>query len=123
MELKSEARLLRIFLSSTDKFRHQPLYEVIVYAAKRYGLTGATVLKGVMGFGASSAVYSPTYWEITEKVPMVVEIIDDSEKIEKFIDTILPYFDNINKGCMITVEKANIILHKQGSKSKKLNTN
>jgi hypothetical protein len=74
MQLKGEAKLLRIFLSSTDKFKHQPLYEVIVFADKRYGLTGATVLKGVMGFGASSAVYSPTYWEITEKVPMVVRL-------------------------------------------------
>ncbi len=118
MKLKGEAKLLRIFLSSTDKFKHQPLYEVIVFAAKRYGLTGATVLKGVMGFGVSSTVYSPTYWEITEKVPMVVQIVDDSEKIEKFTDTILPYFENINKGCMITVEKANIILHKQGTKKK-----
>ena len=114
MKLKGEAKLLRIFLSSTDKFKHEPLYEVIVYAAKRYGLTGATVLRGVMGFGASSAVYSPTFWEITEKVPMVVEIVDESEKIEKFTKTILPFFENINKGCMITVEKVNIILHKQG---------
>ena len=118
MELKGEAKLLRIFLSSTDKFKHEPLYKVIVFAAKRYGLTGATVLKGVMGFGASSAVYSPTYWEITEKVPMVVELIDESEKIEKFIETILPYFDNINKGVMITVEKATIILHKRGEINK-----
>jgi uncharacterized protein len=116
MKMKDEAEVLRIFLSSTDKFKHQPLYQVIVFAAKRDGLTGATVLKGVMGFGVSSAVYSPTYWEITEKIPMVVEIVDDSEKIEKFIDTILPYFENTNKGCLITVEKAKIILHKKGSK-------
>jgi len=118
MEIKGEARLLRVFLSSTDKFKHEPLYKVIVFAAKRCGLTGATVLKGVMGFGASSAIYSPTYWEIAEKVPMVVEIVDEVEKIEKFTDTILPYFDNINKGCMITIEKANIILHKKGSVKK-----
>ena len=118
MEIKGEVILLRVFLSSTDKFKHEPLYMVIVFAAKRYGLSGATVLKGVMGFGASSAVYSPAYWEITEKVPMVVEIVDESEKIEKFTDTILPYFENIDKGCMITVEKANIILHKQGSLKK-----
>jgi Uncharacterized conserved protein len=116
MEIKSEAKLLRIFISSTDKFKHEPLYEVIVFAAKRYGLIGATVLKGVMGYGASSPMYSPTFWEVTVKVPMVVEIVDESEKIEKFIKTILPFFDNLDKGCMITVEKANIILHKQGVK-------
>jgi uncharacterized protein len=117
MEMKGEAKLLRIFISSTDKFKHQPVYELIVFMAKQQGLAGATVLKGVMGYGASSAVYSPTNWEITEKVPMVVEIVDESEKIEKFTETILPLFEDLNKGCMITVEKANIILHKKGLKS------
>lgn len=116
MEMKGEAKLLRIFISSTDKFKHQPLYEVIVFTAKQQGLAGATVLRGIMGYGSSSAVYSPTNWEITEKVPLVIEILDESEKIEQFIDVILPIFDNLNKGCMITVEKANIILHKKGTK-------
>lgn len=117
MELQGEAKLLRIFISSTDKYKHQPLYEVIVFAAKQNGIAGATVLKGIMGFGSSSAVYSPTNWEITEKVPLVVEILDESGKIENFIEVILPIFDNLNKGCMITVEKANIILHKKGIKN------
>jgi PII-like signaling protein len=116
MEIKSEAKLLRIFISSTDKFNHEPLYEVIVFKAKQQGIAGATVLKGIMGFGASSAIFSPTNWEVTEKVPLVVEILDESEKIEKFIDILLPVFENLDKGCMITVEKANIILHKMGSK-------
>ncbi len=116
MEIKGEAKLLRIFISSTDKFKHQPLYEVIVFSAKQQGLIGATVLKGIMGYGSSSAIYSPTNWEITEKVPLVVEIVDESEKIEKFIEVILPIFDDLNMGCMITVEKANIILHKKGIK-------
>lgn len=113
MEIKGEAKLLRIFISSTDKFKHQPLYEVIVFSAKQQGLIGATVLKGIMGYGSSSAIYSPTNWELTEKVPLVVEIVDESEKIEKFIEVILPIFDDLNMGCMITVEKANIILHKK----------
>lgn len=91
---------------------------MIVYAAKRYGLSGASVLRGVMGYGSSSRVYSQTYWEISDKVPLVVEIIDETEKIEKFTETILPFFDNINKGCLITVEDAKIILQKQGGKKK-----
>jgi uncharacterized protein len=116
MEKNTEAQLLRIFVSSTDKFKHTPLYEVIVFAAKRYGLSGATVLKGVMGFGASSVISSMKFWEITEKLPMVVEIVDEANKIEKFTETILPYFDKIRYGGMITLEKAIIVLHKQGSK-------
>jgi len=116
METNSEVQPLRIFVSSTDKFKHTPLYEVIVFAAKRYGLSGATVLKGVMDFGASNIVSSMKFWEISEKLPMVIEIVDESEKIEKFTETILPYFNKIRYGGMITLEKAIIVLHKQGSK-------
>lgn len=118
MEMKGEAKLLRIFISSTDKYKHEPLYEVIVFAAKQNGIAGATVLRGIMGFGSSSAVYSPTNWEIIEKVPLVIEILDESKKIEKFIEVILPIFDDLNKGCIITVEKATIILHKKGLRTK-----
>lgn len=114
METNSEAKLLRIYISSTDKFRHSPLYEVILFAAKRYGMAGATVLRGVMGYGSSNVIHSMKFWEISEKLPMVVEIVDESEKIEKFTETILPYFDKIRNGGMITLEKITIVLHKRG---------
>ena len=116
MDIHGQAKILRIFISSTDRFKHTPLYEVIVYAAKRYGLTGATVLKGVMGFGSSSVVHSQKFWEVSEKLPMVIEIVDEPKKIEDFTETILPYFEKIRSGCMITVEKADVILHKKGRK-------
>lgn len=116
MEIKGEAKLLRIFVSNTDKFKHNLLYEMVVFAAKRYGLAGATVLKGVMGYGSSSVVRSVKFWEITEKLPVVIEIVDESEKIDRFVEKILPWFDKMRYGCMITVEKANIVLYKQGSK-------
>ena len=116
MEIKGEAKLLRIFISNTDKFKHAPLYEVVVFAAKRYGLAGATVLKGIIGYGGGSAINSTKFWEITEKLPVVVEILDESEKIEQFTKTILPYFEKLKNGCMITVEKANIVLYKKGDK-------
>ncbi len=116
MEIKGDAKLLRIFISSTDKLNHEPLYQVIVFKAKQQGIAGATGLKGIMGYGASSADYSPTNWEITEKTPLLIEILDESEKIEKFTETILPLFESLNKGCMITLEDAKIILHKKGLK-------
>lgn len=116
MEIADEAKLLRIYISSTDKFRHAPLYEVIVFAAKRYGIAGATVLKGFMGFGATTVVHSQKLWEITEKLPMVVEIVDEAGKIDRFVDTILPYFEKIPKGGLITLETVKIVLHKSGTK-------
>ena len=114
MENNAEARVLRIFVSSTDKFKSGLLYETIVFAAKRYGLSGATVLKGVMGFGSSSVIRSTRFWEITEKLPVVIEIVDQTDKIEKFTQKILPWFDKISTGCLITSEKADIVLFKQG---------
>jgi PII-like signaling protein len=111
-----EAKLLRIFISNTDMFRHTPLYEAIVFAAKRYDMAGATVLKGVMGFGQSSTIRSIKFWEVTEKLPMVIEIMDEAEKVENFAEIILPYFDKLKNGCIMTIEKANIILYKTGDK-------
>lgn len=94
------------------------LYETLVYAAKRYGLTGATRLKDVMGFGSSSVVRSCRFLEITEKMPVDIEMVDESSKIERFTKKKLPWFDNIESGCLITTEIADIVLFKQGKKQK-----
>ncbi len=119
MESGFDAKLLRIYVSSTDKFKHTPVYEMVVYAAKRYGIAGATVLKGVMGFGSSSVISSAKFWEVTEKIPMVIEIVDEPEKIELFIDYIKPFFEKIRKGSVITVEDAHVVLFKAGATIKK----
>jgi PII-like signaling protein len=114
METGKEAKLMRIFVSSTDKFRHAPLYEVIVYAAKRYGMAGATVLKGVMGYGSSSSISSMKFFELTEKMPMVIEIIDEAEKVDQFTEILLPYLEKVRYGCLVTVEMAKVTLYKKG---------
>jgi uncharacterized protein len=116
MKPNDKAKRLRIYVSSTDKFEHKPLYEVIVYAARSYGITGATVLKGIMGYGASSEIYSDKLWEISEKIPLVVEIIDESHKIYAFIDSIKPLFEKIEKGHIITVDETIVIFHKTGTR-------
>ncbi len=116
MEKQEEARLLRIFVSSTDKFKHTPLYEVIVFAARRHGIAGATVIKGFMGYGSSSIVHSQKFWELAEKVPIIIEIVDTADKIDSFMEVILPYFESLPKGGLITMEKVNILLHKTGRK-------
>ena len=119
MEANSNAKLLRIYISNTDKFKHNPLYEVIVYAAKRYGMAGATVFKGTMGYGSSSTIMSVKLWEVTEKLPLVVEIIDEADKVEKFFQTIRPYFDMIRNGCLVTMENVEIALYKTGRRTKR----
>jgi PII-like signaling protein len=116
MRPDDKAKRLRIYISSTDKFEHKPLYEVIVYTARSNGITGATVLKGIMGYGASSEIYSDKLWEISEKIPLVVEIIDESQKIDSFIESIKPFFEKIGKGHIITVEETTVVFHKPGIK-------
>ena len=111
-----KAKRIRIYISSTDKFEHKPLYEVIVYSARNFGIAGATVLKGIMGFGASSEIFSDKLWEMSEKIPLVVEMIDEPGKIEAYLESIKPLFENLGKGHLITVDETIIIFHRSGIK-------
>jgi len=112
----SKAIRLRIYISSTDKLKHSLLFESIVYQAKRYNLAGATVFKGIMGFGASSIVHSYKFWEISDKLPVTVEIIDEEKKITQFFNIIKPYLEEMRYGCMVTAEPVNVWLYKEGKK-------
>jgi uncharacterized protein len=116
MKPNDKAKRLRIYISSTDKYEHTPLYELIVYSARKHGLTGATVLKGIMGYGASSEIHNSKLWEITEKIPLVVEVIDEPQKIDSFFETIKPLFDKIGKGHIITADETTVLMHKSGNK-------
>ncbi len=116
MDMQSKTRIMRIYLSSTDKFKNAPLYETLVFLAKRNKMAGATVLKGVMGFGASSAVTSTRFWSVSEKLPMIIEIIDEEEKINKFFKVIKPYLEKVKKGIMVSVEHAQVVMYKSGGK-------
>lgn len=114
MKPGEKAKRLRIYISSTDKFRHNLLYEEIVFAAKKSGIAGATVLKGIMGYGASSEIYTGKLWELSEKMPLVVEIIDSPDKIDSFFDSIKPLFESSGKGHMITADETIVLVHKAG---------
>jgi hypothetical protein len=116
MKNGESSQTLRIYLSSTDKFENRSLYEEIVYEAKRQNLCGATVLRGIMGFGMSSKVHSQKLWEINEKIPIVVEVVDSKEKISDFVKAITPYVEMSGKGCLMTVLESHIIFSKEGSK-------
>jgi PII-like signaling protein len=117
MKPGDKAKRLRIYISSTDKFEHKPLYEAIVYSAREQGIAGATVLKGIMGFGSSSSeVYTNKLWEISEKEPLVVEIIDESDKIDSFLKNNKNFFESIGKGHIITMDDTTIIMHRTGRK-------
>lgn len=116
MEHHSPALILRIFVSSTDKYKDGLLYEHLVFKAKEYGLTGASVFKGVLGFGASSRVLSQKFWEISEKLPVVVEIIDTEEQVLSFYESIKPDLESMRYGCLVLTAEAKVLLSKPGRK-------
>ena len=116
MENKTDAFVLRIFIGSTDHVNQSPLYEYIVFQAKKKGIAGATVTKGIMGFGASSVIHSYKFWEVSDKVPLVVELVDEEDKIRSFYETIRPELEAMKYGCLVTIEKINVLLYKSGEK-------
>jgi len=110
MKIPEEGYLLRIFVGESDKHGHHPLYESLVLRARENGLAGATVLRGVMGFGKNSILHTAKILRLSEDLPMVVEIVDSLEKIEKF----LPQLDEMISDGLITVEKVRVIHYKAG---------
>jgi len=112
MELKGEKLLLRIFTGSLDKINGTPLYEVIVHDAKKFGIAGATVLRGIMSYGTHNFIHTAKILAVSDDLPIVIEIIDEAEKINAFVKTIEEYFDNPKHRGLITLEKVNVIFHK-----------
>jgi len=109
MHIEGEAKLLRIFVGESDLINHIPVYEKIVFEARKAGLAGATVMKGIMGFGASSRIHTTKLLRLSEDLPLVIEIVDAEKKIEEFIPVLNEIFEEANSGGMITMEKVNII--------------
>lgn len=116
MENNTQVGILRIYISSTDQSDHAPLYENITFRAKKEGIAGVTVLKGMLGYGASSVIHSYKFWEISEKVPTVIEIIDEEAKLISFFDLIHPELETMKYGCLVTFDKTNVLLYKSGQK-------
>lgn len=112
MEKDANAKLLRIFLGESDKLGSIPLYEAIVLEAKKQNLFGATVLKGVMGFGANSRIQSTKIFELSSDMPFIIEIVDTEEEIRKFSIMVEQMFEKSKSGGMITIEKAEVIRYK-----------
>jgi PII-like signaling protein len=116
MENYTSGARLRIYISSTDQFRQTPLYEFITFQAKKEGLAGATVAKGILGFGASSVIHSYKFWEVSDKVPTVIELIDEEDKVLSFFEKIRPQLEAMKYGCLATIDKTTILLCKAGYK-------
>jgi len=115
MKLEGDGKLVRIFLGESDKVNHQPLYEAIVHAAKKQGLAGATVLRGVEGYGANSRIiHTAKILRLSEDLPIIVEIVDTEDKIKMFLPSVDRLIEEANCGAMITLEKAEVFRYSAG---------
>ena len=108
MKIPADGKLLRIFIGEADKWNGRPLYEEIVLLAKKNSMAGATVIKGVMGFGCKSHLHTANLLRLSEDLPIIVEIVDSQENIDRFI----PQLDVMVKEGLITLEKANVIMYR-----------
>ncbi len=110
MELPVQSELLRIFVGESDRWHGKPLYEAIVLEARAAGLAGATVTRGLMGYGAHSRIHTTKVLRLSEDLPIIIEIADRAERIEAF----LPKLDTMIVEGLVTVEKVRVILYRHG---------
>ncbi|GEM86905.1 DUF190 domain-containing protein [Meiothermus granaticius] len=111
MKLEGEAKLVRVFIGEFDQWQGRPLFEAIVMEAKKAGLAGATVFKGFMGFGGHSLIHTAKILQLSEDLPILVEIVDTEEKIQAF----LPTLDAMIQEGLVTLEKVEVIRYRTGS--------
>lgn len=110
MVLPEEGCLLRIFIGESDRHGGKPLYEWLVLKARESGLAGATVLRGMMGFGAHSRIHTFKIERLSEDLPIIIEIVDTREKLENFLAAI----DSAIDEGLATLEKAQVRFYRSG---------
>ncbi len=115
MKLSEEGMLLRIFIGEGDKYHGKPLYEQIVLKAKELGLAGATVIRGMMGFGADSRMHSSKILRLSEDLPIVIELVDTQENLNK----LLPFLDEIVVEGLVTLERIKVVKYRHGNSDKR----
>ena len=108
MKIPENGKLLRIFIGESDMWQHRPLYEAIVLKARELGLAGATVLRGPMGFGASSHLHTSKILRLSMDLPIIIEIVDSDENVNKMI----PLLDEMVQDGMVTLEDVRVLKYR-----------
>jgi len=106
--LEGDGKLVRIFIGESDTWHGKPLYQAIVRRIREEGIAGATVLRGIEGFGASSRLHTSRVLRLSEDLPLVIEIVDSDERIER----LLPILDEMVVEGMVTIEKVQILAYR-----------
>jgi len=109
---EGERTLMRIHIGESDKWEHKPLYQAIVEMLRREKFSGATVLRGVGGYGSSSIYHTDKVLRLSQDLPTVIEVVESAERVE----SILPQLDRMVGGGLITMEKVRVILYRSQKK-------
>jgi len=109
MKIEGDGKLLRIYVGESDRWHGRPLHEAIVHKARELGLAGATVLRGLEGFGASSRIHTAKLLRLSDDLPLVVEIVDRADRIE----TLLPHLDDMVGEGLVTLENVQVIAYRR----------
>lgn len=113
--LDGEKTLIRIFLGDSDKWHHVPLDRALLERLRREGFAGATVIRGVAGFGAASVIHTAHVLDLSSDLPVVIEVVDDAEHV----DELLPILDEMLSGsALVTIEKVRVLRYGPGKASK-----
>jgi PII-like signaling protein len=113
MRIPEQGQLLRIFIGESDRWDGKPLYEAIILKARQAGIAGATMLRGMMGYGAASRIHTAKILRLSEDLPIVVEIVDSAEKIA----ALLPAVEEMVQDGLVTVENVRVLQYRSGKGS------
>lgn len=108
--------LLKIYISDSDKIGGTPLYEEIVKEARERGIAGATVLRGMLSFGASHSIHTMKIFALSNHLPVIIEIVDEDEKLREFAGLVRELIGISGKGALITIQPVEVLEYKAGQK-------
>lgn len=117
MSITGEGKLLRIFVGESDRYGGRTLYEAVVQKARELGLAGATVWRGIEGYGARSRIHTAKILRLSEDLPVIIEIVDSEDKIRGALPALDAMIEAAGGGGLITLEKAEIIKYSHGNKA------
>jgi len=118
MNISEKTGILKIYVGDADKVNGRRLSEEIVFEARRKGISGATVFKGIMSFGASHAIHTTKIFALSSDLPVLIEIIDNIEKLDEFAKRVNELLDHSAKGGLVTFQEIDVVRYKKGEKYK-----
>lgn len=116
MQLEENTYMLKVFLGESDKINGRPLYEEIVFAARKSGLAGATVCKGIISFGASHSIHTMRIFALSSDLPVTIEIVDNRENLDKFMPELYELLNISKRGGLVIIQPVEVLHYIQGEK-------